>query len=416
MRDRIERLLHRPVVAHALAAWNRYTRRLGPQFAAAVTYFSVLSLVPVLLFGIAMLGLTLTVLRPDWLALVRDAIVEQLGDGDLGAALQGFIDHVLFNWRSFTVFALVVAAYSGTKWVGHLKKAFRVMWLPRFADAGERRGFLREQVENVVIFLGLLLSVLIAFAITSGGGAFSGELIQLLGWQHFPGIGLLFRAVSILLSLVSSWLLFAFLFAVLPGRATTLRIWFSGTMIGAVAATLLQQVAGLLIGIFSRGRSATALGSVFGSVVVMMLMLNVLATIMLMAAAWVGTAETWPGWLADRDRARASAEAEAGEPDEVEVDDAPAPEDQSAAVPPGTGRARAARLRRERWAGRLTPEEILAQTPGTFPDATDAPPVSPEVAARGVRVGLGIGWGVGAATGLGLGAALAALVGRAGRR
>lgn len=42
---------------------GRFTARLGNQFAAAMSYFSVLSLVPILMFGFSMLGLTLTVLR-----------------------------------------------------------------------------------------------------------------------------------------------------------------------------------------------------------------------------------------------------------------------------------------------------------------------------------------------------------------
>ncbi len=45
----IENLKAKPWIAHLLRMQERFTARLGNQFAAAVTYFSVLSLVPVLL-------------------------------------------------------------------------------------------------------------------------------------------------------------------------------------------------------------------------------------------------------------------------------------------------------------------------------------------------------------------------------
>ena len=55
----------KPWVAHLLRAVERFTNRLGNQFGAAITYFSVLALVPILLFAFAVLGFVLTVLRPD---------------------------------------------------------------------------------------------------------------------------------------------------------------------------------------------------------------------------------------------------------------------------------------------------------------------------------------------------------------
>ena len=87
MKDWIEKVMKHSVVAHAMAAINRYNKRLGPQFAAAVTYFSVLSMVPILMFAFSMLGLTLTVLRPDLMDQVKDVIDAQIGTSNLGTGL-----------------------------------------------------------------------------------------------------------------------------------------------------------------------------------------------------------------------------------------------------------------------------------------------------------------------------------------
>lgn len=411
MKDRIGKLMRRPGIAHIMAAVERYNRRLGPQFAAAVTYFSVLSMVPVLLFAVSMLGMTLTVLRPDWLELVQRAISDELGDNTMSRTIQQVVDKAFSEWRSITVIALLTAAYSGVNWVGNLKRAFRVMWRDRFSEASVTKNFFVEIVENLFIFFGLLLSIGVALAVTSAGSAFSSQIIGWLGWEDVPGIGVLLRLVSIALVLVASWLLFAFLFVVLPGQGTTMRSWLIGTAAGAVLVTILQQVAGLVIGVFSGNVAA----SILGPVIVVMLMFNVLASIIMMVAAWVGTADTWQESLAKKDAEKASGTAGRDELGaEVDVDEAG---DAAAGVPvplPQDPKSWADKRRRERWAARKSPEELRVVNfdPEAPPEPAPGPAVPQEVAARSVKVGVGVGWGVGAAAGIGLGAVVAAVVGR----
>ena len=410
MKERIQRLMRKPAIAHAMATQERFQRRLGPQFSAAVTYFSVLSLVPVLMFSLALLGVTLTVLRPDWLEMVSATINQELGDSDISSKISEVIHQALFNWRGLIGVALLTAAYSGTKWVGNLKKAFRVMWMDRFVDASATKSFLREILENLLIFLGMLVSVILAFAVSSAGNSFSTELIHLLGLHEVPGIGWLFHVVSILVVLLSSWVLFAFLFLVLPGETTNPRTWFAGTTIGAILVTILQHAAGLLIGVFSGNVAA----SVFGPIIVMMLLMNILATIILMSAAWVGTAETWEDWLAMKEAEREDPSLEQdSHHSEIDPDEMP-PEAPGSAQPQEPEESRSAKRRRERWAATKSTDELRAENfdPDSLPGQGDAPPVSQKVAARGVRIGMGVGWGVGVATGVGLGAAAAALVAR----
>src|SRR5690606_37575142 len=98
-----------------------------------------------------------------------------------------------------------------------------------------KRNFFLEIVENLLIFLGLLISIAVAFGVTNAGGAFSESVIGWLGLEEVPGIELLLRLGTIVLVLIASWLLFAFLFLVLPGEGAPVRIWLVGTLIGAVA-------------------------------------------------------------------------------------------------------------------------------------------------------------------------------------
>lgn len=388
VKDWIDRVMKNPVVAHAMAAMNRYNKRLGPQFAAGITYFSVLSMVPILMFAFSMLGMTLTVLRPDLLDQVKALLDAELGATDLSESLGKAVDHAFQNWASVASVAVVTAAYSGSNWVGNLKRAVRVMWSEKFADAARRGNFFIEIALNLATFLGLLVCVAVSLGVASVGGGFSREVIEWLGWSHLPGIGFVFQAVSVVLTLLASWILIAFLFVAMPRKRAKPRAWLIGTLIGAVLITLLQQVAGRLVGLFSNNPAS----AIFGPVIVLMLVLNLLATIILMSAAWVGTDEVW---AAELTAAQAERTSEVIDHSGIDLSEDTVAASQQAS---------------RRWAATRTLEDLRRAEPMTLPPPDPARPVRQDVAARSVRIGTRLGYAVGAATGLGLGALLTSLV------
>ena len=67
----MRKFLKNPVVEQFTTIHERYNQQHGPQHAASITYFSVLTLVPVLMLAGAATGFTLAVLRPDWFHLLR---------------------------------------------------------------------------------------------------------------------------------------------------------------------------------------------------------------------------------------------------------------------------------------------------------------------------------------------------------
>ena len=101
--ERIKRLQQRPWIAHMIRAVERYISRLGSQFAAATSYFSVLALVPILMVAFSITGFVLTVVQPGLLDDVADAVAEALGSTDAATrekildlvnnALSQYLDH-----------------------------------------------------------------------------------------------------------------------------------------------------------------------------------------------------------------------------------------------------------------------------------------------------------------------------------
>ena len=93
LQEKFKELKQVPMVAHVLRTNTRYVTRLGNQFAGAITYFSLLAMVPILMFAFSACGFTLTVLRPDVLERVQAAIMVQL---------QGAPEDLKANWTVYT--------------------------------------------------------------------------------------------------------------------------------------------------------------------------------------------------------------------------------------------------------------------------------------------------------------------------
>jgi membrane protein len=276
-----------PVVAHVLRMNTRYATRLGNQFAGAITYFSLLAMVPILMVAFSACGFTLTVLRPDLLERVQAAIVVQLQGAPehLQAQLTGLIEGLLRNWASVGLVGLFSSMYTSAGWAGNLKSAVRAQTRPLF-DMKERKHFiLMEVLLNLAILLGLLIILAVTFALAVMATSLTGAIVHWLALDKVPGISVLLRIVGAILSAIAGWAMFVYLYKVLPEQTFSFRIIAWGALIGSAGLFVLQYLTGFLMGKFS-GNPAAA---VFGPVIVLMLFFNLFARLNLYVAAWIAT-------------------------------------------------------------------------------------------------------------------------------
>ncbi len=350
MADFWTRLKEKPWFAHLLRAVERFINRLGSQFGAAITYFSVLALVPILLFAFAIAGFVLTVVSPELLPRVAAAVSKALGGTD-AATQQKILDLVtqtFSNWKGVGIVGLVSAVYSGAGWMGNLKNAVRAQWRPDF-DLQEAQGnIIKKTVVNLVTLLGLIVLIAVTFGLASVSTALTGTVLEALGLTGIGWLRPVFQFTPIVFSIGAGWLLFMYLYTVLPEHREPWPVVRRGALMGAVGLGVLQYLTGFLFSKFT-GNAAAA---IFGPVIALMLFFNIFAQLILFVAAWIATAR-------------------------------------HEAIP--------------------VPEEQVrfALTPETEHEPARSPMVPEKVAARSVQVGLGAGYVTGAATGVGLGAALA---------
>jgi membrane protein len=348
----IKRLEEQPWIAHMIRASERYFSRLGSQFAAATTYFWVLALVPILMVAFSITGFVLTVLQPDLLDAVADMVADALGSAEPATRdkILGVVNNALSQYWTIGIVGLVTGLYAGAKSMGHLKNAVRTQWRPGFDLRPQKINIVVRWLGNLLLLVGLLRGLAVTFSLSSLSTSLADAVVDFLGLSDQPWIAPLLRLTSVVFSIGAGWLIFMYLYTVLPESREPWRVVRRGALLGSLALAVLQYLASFLIDAFS-GNPAAA---IFGPVIVAMLFFNIFAQLILFIAAWIATAQHEAVPI----------------PAEEKVTTVPAPE----------------------------PQQTEDVKPNVVPEA---------VAVRSVRVGMGAGYVTGAATGVGLGAALA---------
>lgn len=286
VRSWVERIRRKGWVAHAWRTGHRYVHRLGDQFAGALTFNSILAMVPVLMFGFSMVGMTLTVIRPDWLDSVQDIITTMLGSVVGGQRIATLIDGFLAGWRGVGLVGLVIGLVAGLGWVNSVRSALHALCRPGFDVEVDQRNFVVQKIRD----LGLLIAVLVLVSLVLSSGSIGSWLgPHLLEWarlEGFPGRKVLVQVLALLISVLFGYLLFVFIYRVVADVPMMIGALRRGSLLAAVLVAILQFIAPWLIGILGRNRGV----QLFGTVIVVMVMLSIFARVVLIVATWIATA------------------------------------------------------------------------------------------------------------------------------
>ncbi|QDP96696.1 tRNA-processing ribonuclease [Microlunatus elymi] len=405
LKERLTKITERPMVAHLLRANKRFGERLGNQFGAAITYFSVLAIVPIIMLGFSALGFILVTAAPQLLDEVLGQVNSALSGFDKSTreSINNMIETALRNYKAIGIVGGVSALYSGAGWMGNLKNAVRAQWRESFDVQVKKQNFILNVVSNIIILIGMLILVAITFALASVSTSLSDNIIGWLGLDSVGWLHPVLQLVPIVISIGAGWLIFMFLYLVLPETREPWHAVRRGALIGAIGLGILQYLTSFLIGKFT-GNPAAAL---FGPVIALMLFLNLFARLILFVAAWIGTAEhpAEPEYATEEEQANASAESPS-RPESVDDERVPAGAHANGSGRPvsvggvsvGHGVRSARGVNGAQGAGGSEDSRgPWSSTPGLIPE---------QLAARSVQAGTRVGYLIGAATGVGAGSAL----------
>lgn len=234
------------------------------QLGAALAYYTLFSLAPMLLVVIAVAGLV-------WQReAVQGEIVQQIQGlvGRQGAeAIQTMVANAGRQGRTSGILATVVAfvtvLFGATGVFSQLQSALNHIWDVEPKPGAGVRGLLRTRLLSFGMILAIGFLLLVSLVVSTALAAIGAYMTSLLP----GGAEVLLKALDLLLSFAVITLLFAMIYRFLPD----VKIAWRDVWIGAAVTSLLFAIGKLLIGLYLGNSSVASTFGAAGSVIVLLL-------------------------------------------------------------------------------------------------------------------------------------------------
>ncbi|MFY9994739.1 MAG: inner membrane protein YhjD [Leclercia sp.] len=286
-KDVVQLIQQRPMIAHLLRATERFNDRLGNQFGAAITYFSFLSMIPILMLSFAAAGFIL-VSHPTLLQDIFNKILQNVSDPTLATTLKSTISTAVQQRTTVGIVGLLVALYSGINWMGNLREAIRA----QSRDVWERTAQDEEKIwtkylRDFISLIGLLVALIITLSITSAAGSAQQMIISALYLDTIEWLKPVWSLVGLSISILANYLLFFWIFWRLPRHRPRRKALIRGTFIAAIGFEIIKIVMTYTLPSLVTSPSGAAFGSVLG----LLAFFYFFARLTLFCAAWIATAQ-----------------------------------------------------------------------------------------------------------------------------
>jgi len=313
----------RPFLDHLVRAGRRYTADTGDRLAAAVTFFGFLSFFPLLALSASLLAVFY-----DNAAVT---VAQQVNSFAPGLADElGLVELLDENKQSLGLAGLASLAgllYAGLGWIDAMREAVRTVWHQN-VKAGN---FFKKKAVDVVVLAGLGATLILSLAVSAAAGAFTDVALDLVGQQDSGVARVVVKVLGTVAALLTSTLLFLYLFIRLPKVQTPWREVLKGAVLAAVLFEVLKRVGAIYID----RTTGNPLYGAFAVVVGLLVWINLVSRMLLFCAAWTVTApydsDVAPSGTADPEQARKAgipqefADDDPDHPPAVQADGAPSP-------------------------------------------------------------------------------------------
>jgi membrane protein len=231
----------------------------GTLLAAAIAFNMILCAAPLLLLFVSVFGYIFV----NFDAPSREVL--QFFDRVLPLAMPQVVvelERVTSHWRVFGFIGIIGFAWASLRLFGSVRLALDRVFEPEQAP-GYVVGKLTDLLNLVLMGFLLLLSV----SVTSGLSILRGLLMRALHAEA-PWLGVLWHAVGLLIGFLLTGGMFFIIYQAAPHRRPRVRT----SLVAALAASIVWELAKLGFGVFFR--NVGALGTVFGSVGVFIVLLS----------------------------------------------------------------------------------------------------------------------------------------------
>lgn len=244
------------------------------RLAAALAYYTVLSIAPMMVLAVAVAGLFY---GED---AARGQIGEQLG-AVVGPQAGGAIETIIANAKApeagllSTVVGIAVLFFGASGVFGELQASLNTVWDVAPKSGRGVRGFVAQRFFSFTMVLGVAFMLLVSLVLSAALSAI-GSLVA----DSLPGGAVLWQAVNFIVSLGLITVLFAMIYKVIPDA----KIAWSDVWVGALVTSLLFSLGKLGLGLYlGRASLASPFGAA-GSVIVLVVWVYYAAQILLLGA------------------------------------------------------------------------------------------------------------------------------------
>jgi membrane protein len=256
-------------------AFNGWSEDKAPRMGAALAYYTIFSLAPLLIIAIGIAGLIFGERA------ARGEIVGQI-EGTIGSPAAQAIQEMLKDTHTSrtsvpaTVIGLVVLLFGASGVFVELHDALNTIWKVEPKPGRALMTLVRERFLSFTVVLGTGFLLLVSLVISAALAAVS----KFLTPDALPGGVYLWQALNALIALGFITLLFGLMYKLLPD----VKIAWRDVWVGAFVSSLLFTVGKYLLGWYlGQGSTASSFGAA-GSLVVVLIWVYYSAQILLFGA------------------------------------------------------------------------------------------------------------------------------------
>jgi len=229
--------------------FNKWSEDRGPRLGAALAYYAIFSIPPLMMIAISAIGLfyrgnTVPRLQAQLARLVGESTAQTLlSSVQMSAHTTGLLTGII---------GIAVLLFAATGVFAELQDGLNSIWRVRPKDEG-LKGIVRGRFTSFVLVIGICILLLASLVSSTVIAAFTQ---QLTAWM--PNGVMVARVIDFGVSIAVMTILFAMIFRGLPDAIIRWRDVWVGALVTAVLFTIGKFLIGMYIG-------KAAIGSVYGA-------------------------------------------------------------------------------------------------------------------------------------------------------
>lgn len=235
-----------PLVRVGLLVADKYQRDNVGGLAAALAYFAIFSIFPLLLGVISLVGFVVDPAEFD----VQQVLMSLVGSPEVRDLIAQTLAHFSENRVNAGLIGFVTLLFAATGIFGALNRAFKDIWEARIIVEG---GSVKTAVTTMVVDRAIAFGMLLMCAGLVLAAVLANVVLSLVNayTDWLPFNTLLMRLSQLLLTVAMLAVAFAVLYKVLPRTNPAWGDVWPAALIAAVLFTALQQLAELIFGMIN---------------------------------------------------------------------------------------------------------------------------------------------------------------------